>query len=200
MATKKPAVPADEKFEKQEFDLFPALQALDRKDYGYYGRLTEEQQRKFVPYMMTLWMSSIENSPKDQVMGQAYTTNEFANKHLFNEHIQHHPELQWMMLCAASLGQGVKKHKWIPQLSAGIASLKKRATAKDYKDYFTKVYPTASTKEVSEIAEAYTLNQQHLYRLSQLYPSMKREDLESLASMVTPADIDQYERDSGQHM
>ena len=197
MATKKPVVPKDEKLEGQEFDLFGAITALDKKDYGYYSRLTEEQKKKFIPYMMTHWMSSIEKAPKDQVLLQTYTTNEFANKHLFNEYVQRHPELQWMMLCAASLGEGVKKHKWIPQLPKDVYTLKKRATAKDYKEYFTKVYPSASTKEVTEIAEAYTLNQQHLYRLSQLYPSMKREDLESLATMVSPEDIDQYERDSG---
>jgi hypothetical protein len=32
MATRKPAVPVDEKFEKQDFDLFDALAAIDKKD------------------------------------------------------------------------------------------------------------------------------------------------------------------------
>jgi hypothetical protein len=41
MATKKPATPKDEKFEGQDFDLFEALSALDRKDYGYIESLTE---------------------------------------------------------------------------------------------------------------------------------------------------------------
>jgi hypothetical protein len=56
MATK---APVDEKFQNIDFDLFEALSALDRKDYGYLDRLTEEQQKKFVPYMMTHWMSAV---------------------------------------------------------------------------------------------------------------------------------------------
>jgi len=34
----KAKVSADEKFEKQDFDLFEALSAIDNKDYGYYDR------------------------------------------------------------------------------------------------------------------------------------------------------------------
>ena len=44
--------PTDEKFEKQDFNLFESIAAIDKKDYGYYDRLTSEQQRKFVPFMM----------------------------------------------------------------------------------------------------------------------------------------------------
>ena len=40
MATKK-NTPVDEKFEAQDFNLFDALTAMDKKDYGYYDRLTE---------------------------------------------------------------------------------------------------------------------------------------------------------------
>jgi hypothetical protein len=54
MATKKTAIPADEKLENQDFNLFEAIAALDKKDYGYYYRLTPEQQRKFVPFMLIL--------------------------------------------------------------------------------------------------------------------------------------------------
>ena len=49
MATK---TPIDEKFEKQDFNLFDALLALDKKDYVYIDKLNAEQQKKFVPYIM----------------------------------------------------------------------------------------------------------------------------------------------------
>ena len=49
----------DEKLEKQDFDLFEAITAIDKKDYGYYDRLTPEQQKKFVPFMMVHWISYI---------------------------------------------------------------------------------------------------------------------------------------------
>ena len=57
---------ADEKFEKIEFDLFDALAAIDRKDYSYYDRLTPEQQKKFVPFMMIHWISAIKGSSELQ--------------------------------------------------------------------------------------------------------------------------------------
>jgi hypothetical protein len=38
--------PVDEKFEKQDFNLFEAITAIDKKDYGYYDRLTPEQTTK----------------------------------------------------------------------------------------------------------------------------------------------------------
>jgi hypothetical protein len=51
MATKtaKVAVPADEKLENQDFDLFEALAAIDKKDYHWFDNLSEAQQKKFVP-------------------------------------------------------------------------------------------------------------------------------------------------------
>ena len=50
---------ADEKFEKIDFDLFEALTAIDKKDYSYYDRLTVEQQKKFIPFMMIHWISAV---------------------------------------------------------------------------------------------------------------------------------------------
>ena len=43
MATKKATTPADEKLEKQDFPLFDALNALDRKDYAWFDSLSEMQ-------------------------------------------------------------------------------------------------------------------------------------------------------------
>jgi hypothetical protein len=48
MATKKIVTSGDEKFEKQDLDLFEVLAALDKKDYDFYDRLSIEQQKKFV--------------------------------------------------------------------------------------------------------------------------------------------------------
>jgi hypothetical protein len=64
----KEKVATDEKFDKQDFDLFEALSALDKKDYGYYDRLTTEQQKKFVPFMMLHWMSAIKGSSDCKVI------------------------------------------------------------------------------------------------------------------------------------
>jgi len=108
----KAKTPTDEKFDKIDFDLFEALAAIDRKDYGYYDSLTDEQKKKFSPFMMIKWLSAVKASLPIQ---QYYllSTNEFANKYLFNENVYKNPKLQWLMLCASGLGQGKQFHQYI---------------------------------------------------------------------------------------
>jgi hypothetical protein len=193
MATK---TPIDEKFEKVDFDLFEALSAMDKKDYGYYDRLTDEQQKKFVPYMMTHWMSAIKGNAglsSYYLMNTDYT----ANKHLFNEYVQKHPKLQWLMLCAASPGLGKQFHQWIPHLSGKVAQLKEAPKEKDIRDYFTKIYPKASGANLYAISEAFVTDQKKKVYLANKFPHLKIEDIETLASITTDEDIAQYEKDHG---
>lgn len=195
MATKKQAVSTDEKFTNQDFDLFKAIDAVDAKNYRYFSQLTDEQRRKFVPYMMTHWISSVKKSgPVGAYYVMSVEAN--ANKYLFDEHIMNHPELQWLMLCAASPGIGKQFHSWIPHLNNKIATLREPAAKKDVKDYFGKV-SQLPPDVLEEVAVTYTETQRHEYRLAQMYPNMKLEDLRLLGALVTPEDVKQYETDSG---
>lgn len=192
----KEKVSADEKFENQEFDLFKALEALDKKDYGYLDRLTDEQQKKFVPYMMTHWMSAIKASGE---LGAYYvmSTECAANKHLFNEYVQKHPKLQWMMLCAASPGMGKQFHQWIPHMSGKVSALKEPAKAKDIKDYYSKIYKGASANDINALSEAFIDDNKKKCYLAQLYPNLKLSDIELLSQLITHADIEKHERKRG---
>ena len=60
----KEKVSQDEKFENQDFDLFEALAAIDKKDYHWFDNLSEAQQKKFVPYMMLHWVSAVKGKAK----------------------------------------------------------------------------------------------------------------------------------------
>jgi len=194
MATKK--TPVEEKFEKQDFDLFDALIALDKKDYSYIDRLTEEQQRKFVPYMMTHWMSQI----KANSGLQAYyvrSVDYHANIHLFNENVQKHPKLQWLMLCASSPGLGKQFHQWIPHLSTKVSQLKETPKEKDVKDYFGKVYPKADDGSLQEISKEFVNEHKKKTYLAKQYPDLKYTDIELLSSLVTEEDIRRDEEDRG---
>jgi len=196
MATKKPAVPKDEKLEKQDFDLFEALAAMDRKDYNYLDNMTEEQQKKFVPYMMTHWMSAIKDN--GGVQGYYVMSTEYsANKHLFNEYVQKHPKLQWLMLCASSPGLGKKFHQWIPHLSSKVATLKETPKLKDVKEYYTKIYPKADSESLALISEAFVEEHKKKVYLAKRFPDLKISDIEVLAQTVTDEDIRAYERDLG---
>ena len=196
MATKKLATPKDEKFEKQDFDLFDALSALDRKDYSYLDNLSEEQQKKFVPYMMTHWMSAV----KDNGGVQGYyvlSTEYYANKHLFNEYVQKHPKLVWQMLCASSPGVGKKFHQWIPHLSSKVATLKETPKLKDVKEYYTKIYPKTDSESLQLISEAFVEEHKKKVYLAKRFTDLKISDIEVLAQLVTDNDIREYERDLG---
>lgn len=193
---KRSTTPSDEKLERTDFDLFDALAAIDRKDYKYWSTLTHEQQKKFVPYLLCMWASSVSGTSSLQ---QYYllATNENANKYLLNERISGHPELQWMMLCAASPGVGRQRHNYIPHLSDKFANLRERATKKDIAEYLKKTDPNADSDTVNTVAIDWANTQNHQYRLAQMYPEMKLQDLVLLATMITHEDIDEYERQSG---
>lgn len=196
MATKKPAVPKEEKFENMDFDLFNALTALDKKDYGYIDKLTDEQQKKFVPYMMTHWMSAIKGSAgasRYYVM----STNEYANKYLFNEYVQKHPKLQWQMLCVASPDIGKQFHQWIPHLSSKVTQLKETPKEKDVREYFTKIYPKVHSDDIKELSEVFVTQHKKKVYLANKYPNLKQTDIETLSEIITDDEIRQYEKDSG---
>lgn len=189
----KKAIPVDEKFEKQDFDLFEALTALDKKDYGYIDRLTEDQQKKFVPYMLTHWMSSVKTN--SEIQGYYLMSTEYhANKHLFNEFVQKHPKLQWYMLCASSPGFGKQFHQWIPHLSSKITQLKETVKEKDIRDYFSKIYPK---QPVDELASVFVATHNKKRYLANKFPNLKQEDIDTLSELITDEDILQYEKDNG---
>lgn len=195
MATKK-STPADEKFDSIDFDLFEAMTALDKKDYGYYDRLTPEQKKKFTPYMMTHWMSAI----KGDSMLQSYylqSTNLNANKHMLDGTISNHPKLQWLMLCSISPGMGKQFHQWIPHLSNKVSQLKEVPKTKDVSDYYAKIYPKSSDNDRKALASVFVDTQKTKVYLAKKFPQLKIEDIETLSQIVTDEDIKQYEKDNG---
>lgn len=192
----KEKVSKEEKFEKVDLDLFEVLAALDKKDYTYFDKLTEEQQKKFVPFMMTHWMSAIKGN---EGLSRYYvmSTNEYANKYLFNEVVQKHPKLQWLMLCASSPGLGKQFHQWIPHISSQVSKLKSPAKAKEIKEYFAKIYPKTDSNTLQEFAEEFVRDHKRKVYLSEMFPNLKIEDIETLNQIVTDSDIEQYEKDRG---
>ena len=197
MATKKIAIPQDEKLENQDFNLFEALAALDKKDYGYYDRLTPEQQRKFEPFMLIKWLSYVKGT--GDIAGYYVMSIEYnANKYLFNEYIyKKHTKLQWLMLCAASPGLGKQQRQWLPQIKERVSLLKNPAELKDIKEYFTKIYPKANTEDITEYSKEFVKGQKKKVHLAEIYPHLKIADIEVLSQTVTDEDITQYEKDRG---
>lgn len=187
---------ADEKLEKVDFDLFAALEAIDRKDYAYYDRLNPEQQKKFVPFMMLHWISAVK-AGGDIQRYYVQSTEYHANMHMFNETVQKHPKLQWLMLCAASPGIGKQFHQWIPHIREKVSKLKEKPKSKEIKDYYKKIYPKASASDLDLVTEVYVDNHAKKMYIANMFPAMKFEDIEVLSELITDEDIKAYEEACG---
>jgi hypothetical protein len=193
---KKLKVSADEKFTNIDFDLFGALEALDKKDYSYYDRLTEEQQKKFVPFMLLQWMSAIKGN-KDLQIYYLRNLNEVANKHLLSYQLKDHPKLQWLMLCSVSPNLGKQFHQYIPHIREAVCTLKDKATLKEMSEYYKKIYPKEDDETIKLVSEEIVNQQRRKYYLGQLFPDLKLSDIETLNDLVTEEEITQYEKDRG---
>jgi hypothetical protein len=187
---------ADEKFTNQEFDLFEAITAIDKKDYSYYDRLTPEQQRKFVPFMMLHWISAIKGS--SDLQGYYLRSVDYhANKYMFNESVQKNPKLQWLMLCAASPGIGKQFHQWIPHMKERVAKLKEKPKAKEIKDYFKKIYPKSSDSDLNTITDVFIDSHRKKMYIANKFPELKFDEIELLSELITDKDIEEYEKEFG---
>ena len=193
----KAKIAIDEKLEKQDFDLFEALAAIDKKDYGYYDNLTDEQKRKFVPYMIILFVSTVKGSYELQNYYLS-STNYHANKYLFNENVQKNPKLQWLMLCAASPGVGKQFHTYLPHIRDRVSKLKETAKKQDIKEYYKKIYPNADQTLIDEISQLFVDQQHKKIRISKLYPGMKLDDIEVLNQIISVEDLTDYEKQYGE--
>lgn len=195
MVTKK-TTSADEKFTDVDFPLFPALEALDKKDYNFFDRLKPEQQKAFTPFMLLHWMSVVTGN-KDLQRYYVQSSDIAANKHMFHENIIKHNKLQWLMLCAISPGIGKQFHKWIPHIKRNYSLLLEPAKTKDIQEYFTKIYPNTEKELIAEVSNEYTRLQKRKYHLAQLFPNLKVSDIEILNEIITDEQIEQYEKDCG---
>lgn len=187
---------AEEKFTNIDFPLFDALAALDKKDYGFFDRLTTEQQKGFSPFMLIHWLSTV-SGVSDLQRYYLQNTDYTANRYIFHESITKHNKLQWLMLCAVSPNMGKQFHKWIPHIKRNYTLLLEEAKAKEIQDYFSKVYPNTKKEVLSEISEEFTRIQKRKYKLAQLFPNLKVSDIEILNEVVTDEQISEYEKDCG---
>lgn len=84
--------------------------AADKKDYGYYDRLNEDQKKEFSPYLIMRWFSNVDGNG-DISKYYAVSTNEFVNSNLFD--LSKHKKLLWQCICASSPGLNRQKHGWL---------------------------------------------------------------------------------------
>lgn len=83
------------------------LQAVDRRDFGWYSRLSDEHKKKWSSWLFLRYVSSVKGSGAGNAL---LDTNEFVNKNYTD--LYKHDELIWKLMCLT--GTGKKQfHEWI---------------------------------------------------------------------------------------
>ena len=135
------------------------MQQLDRKNRKFYQDLTDEERKKFSPYLMIRWSSAVEGSRELQEF-YVMATNERLNKHFFA--LSKHPELQWLCCTAVSPDMGTPRHTW-------IAPKKKEPGASGIRKQLAELYPHLKDDDIAVLASITTKKEidEHLKLLGQ---------------------------------
>ncbi len=114
------------------------MQQFDRKNRAFYDQLSDEERKKFSPFLMIRWGSAVEGSRELQEF-YVIATNERLNKHFFD--VSKHPKLQWLMATTVSPDMGTPRHPW-------IAPKKKEPGASARRKALQAIYPTYKDDEI----------------------------------------------------
>jgi hypothetical protein len=122
------------------------MRQLDRKNRGFYQELTDEERKKFSPYLMIRWASAVEGSRELQEF-YVMATNERLNKHFFT--LSKHPQLQWLCCTTVSPDMGTPRHNW-------IAPKKKEPGASGIRKQLAELYPHLKDDDIAVLASITT--------------------------------------------
>lgn len=121
--------------------------ALDRKDIEFYDSLTDEEKKKFSPYLMMRYSASVDGNA-DMQAWYLMATNERVNKNFFDISTSQHKKLQWLLCTTVSPGLGPQRHYW-------LGSKKSDTDTKSIK-FLTQLYPNLKSDDIALLAEINT--------------------------------------------
>jgi hypothetical protein len=117
---------------------------FDRKNREFYDDLSEEEKKKFAPFLMVRWGADVQGSAELQAY-YLISCNERLNKHFFDISGKDHKKFQWLLCTTVSPGMGKQYHKW-------LAAKKKTSDNKGTK-FFAELYPHLRDDEIKLLAE-----------------------------------------------
>lgn len=117
---------------------------FDRKNREFYDSLTDEERKKFSPYLMIRWGSSVSGSADLQAY-YLMSTNERLNKHFFDVNTTQHKKLQWLLATTVSPGMGNQYHQWIAP--------KKKTTDNKAVNFLRDLHPHLKEDEIKLLSE-----------------------------------------------
>jgi len=83
------------------------LNAIDRRDYDWYSRLSSDDKKQWSSWLFLRYASSVKGSGAEEAI---LATNDFVNKHYVD--LYKHDELIWKLMCLTGTGKK-QYHEWI---------------------------------------------------------------------------------------
>ena len=96
---------------------------FDRKNREFYDSLDDQEKKKFAPFLMIRWGSSVGGNADLQAY-YLMSCNERLNKHFFDISASKHKKLQWLLATTVSPGMGNQYHQWITTKKKGAGDNK----------------------------------------------------------------------------
>ena len=121
------------------------MACFDSKDRNFFDNLTEEEKKKFSPFMMIRWGATVEGDLASQVL-YLMATNECLNINFFDISTKEHKKLQWLMATTVSPNDGKKYHKW-------LSARKKDKTNTKAEKFLEELYPDLKSDEIKLLAK-----------------------------------------------
>lgn len=119
------------------------MKMFDCKVRSFYDDLTPEERKKFSPYLMIRWGSSVQGSV-DLQRFYLIATNTLLNRRFFD--LSRHPKLQWLLATTVSPDMGTHRHSW-------IAPKKKDKASNDIKKKLGEIYPDLKEADIDTLVK-----------------------------------------------
>jgi hypothetical protein len=127
-----------------KLDIRNEMAQFDRKNKAFYDSLDDEEKKKFAPFLMIRWGSSVGGSADLQAY-YLMSCNENLNKNFFDISAAKHKKLQWLLATTVSPGMGNQYHQWL--------SLKKKENNSKSAKFFRELYPHYDDDEIKLLIE-----------------------------------------------
>jgi len=128
---------------------------FDSKNRQFFDELSEEERKKFSPFLMIRYGSSVSGS-RDLQEFYLIATNERLNKRFFAVNTTQHKKLQWLMATTVSPGLGTFRHNW-------IAPKKKESTNTAVRKQLAELFPHLKDDELDLLAQITTKKELDTY-------------------------------------
>jgi hypothetical protein len=128
-----------------KLDIANEMRAFDRKDREFYDSLTDEEKKKFAPFLMIRWGATVEGAADLQAY-YLMSVNERLNKHFFDVSGTQHKKLQWLLASTVSPGMGTHRHTW-------LAAKKREGSNNKSEKFLRELYPHAKADDIALMAQ-----------------------------------------------